>query len=113
VLLSSAGDKVTLSLELDKSKNPTAAPRRRRAGTAAGRERSCRVAGRRRLAGASPAAGIGGAPKPPVTARARRPCRRRRCPAARAAARAAADAGAHKRRTRRTFRMACARSSSR
>jgi hypothetical protein len=69
VLLSSAGDKVTLSLELDKSKNPTgspappARPGRPQAANAAAGSPAAGVS-----TGASPAAGIGGAPKPPVTA---------------------------------------------
>jgi len=69
VLLSSAGDKVTLSLELDKSKNPTAAPARPgrpQAANAANAASTSPAAGV--ASGASPAAGIGGAPKPPVTA---------------------------------------------
>jgi len=69
VLLSSAGDKVTLSLELDKSKNPTAAPARPgrpQAANAANAASASPAAGV--ASGASPAAGIGGAPKPPVTA---------------------------------------------
>jgi hypothetical protein len=69
VLTSAAGDKVTLSLELDKSKNPGgAAPparpgRPQAANAAASQSPAAGVA-----AGTSPAAGIGGAPKPPVTA---------------------------------------------
>jgi len=66
VLLSSAGDKVTLSLELDKSKNPTAPPARPGRPQAANAGASSPAAGI--ATGASPAAGIGGAPKPPVTA---------------------------------------------
>jgi hypothetical protein len=67
VLTSAAGDKVTLSLELDKSKSPTtgapARPGRPQAANAAAASPAAGVS-----TGASPAAGIGGAPKPPVTA---------------------------------------------
>lgn len=68
VLVSQANDFVTLSLEVEKSKNPTgppARPGRPQAATAAGGA-SSPAAGI--TSGASPAAGIGGAPKPPVTA---------------------------------------------
>jgi hypothetical protein len=68
LLVSQAGDFVTLSLEVEKSKNPTAPPARPgrpQAATAAGGTGSP-AAGV--MSGASPAAGIGGAPKPPVTA---------------------------------------------
>ena len=67
VLASSAGDFVTLTLEVDKSKNATAAPARpgrAQAATAAGGAVSPAAGS----TGASPAAGIGGAPKPPVSA---------------------------------------------
>jgi hypothetical protein len=67
VLTSAAGDKVTLSLELEKSKNPTpgapARPGRPQAANAATASPAAGIS-----TGASPAAGIGGAPKPPVTA---------------------------------------------
>ena len=68
VLTSAAGDKVTLSLELDKSKNPAtpgapARPGRPQAANAATASPAAGIS-----TGVSPAAGIGGAPKPPVTA---------------------------------------------
>ena len=66
VLASQAGDFVTLSLEVDKSKNATAPPAR------PGRPQAATAAGAMSPAagstGSSPAAGIGGTPKPPVTA---------------------------------------------
>jgi len=66
VLTSAAGDKVTLSLELDKSKNPTAPPARPGRPQAANAATASPAAGI--STGASPAAGVGGTPKPPVTA---------------------------------------------
>ncbi len=66
VLTSAAGDKVTLSLALEKSKNPTAPPARPGRPQAANAATASPAAGI--STGASPAAGIGGAPKPPVTA---------------------------------------------
>jgi hypothetical protein len=66
VLTSAAGDKVTLSLELEKSKNPTAPPARPGRPQAANAATASPAAGI--STGASPAAGVGGTPKPPVTA---------------------------------------------
>jgi hypothetical protein len=66
VLMSAAGDKVTLSLELEKSKSGPAAPARPGRPQAANAAAGSPAAGV--SAGTSTAAGIGGAPKPPVTA---------------------------------------------
>ena len=68
LLVSPSNDTVTLSLEVEKSKNPTAPPARPgrpQAATAAAASASP-AAGV--TTGASPAAGVGGGPKPPVTA---------------------------------------------
>jgi len=65
ILVSQANDIVTLSLEVEKSKNVAAPPARPGRPQAAAAGATSPAAG---ALGASPAAGIGGAPKPPVTA---------------------------------------------